>query len=90
MRQYGEEIASRLKLSKDGKYVLWPQPTDRPEDPQNVSFTVGARRAWLMEGVAVVGFQEDIPLDHHHHGRLRSGFYLELWDRIVVSAGGAV
>ncbi|KAF8965906.1 MFS general substrate transporter [Flammula alnicola] len=33
--EYGPEIASRLKLSKDGKYILWPQPTDDPEDPQN-------------------------------------------------------
>lgn len=24
--EYGEEVASRLKLSKDRKYVLWPQP----------------------------------------------------------------
>ena len=37
-REFGKEIASRLKLSADGKYVLWPQPTDDPEDPQNVSF----------------------------------------------------
>jgi hypothetical protein len=33
--EYGE-IADRLKLSKDGRFVLWPQPTNRPEDPQNV------------------------------------------------------
>ncbi|PPQ96419.1 hypothetical protein CVT26_005098 [Gymnopilus dilepis] len=36
-REFGKEIASRLKLSADGKYVLWPQPTDDPEDPQNWS-----------------------------------------------------
>ncbi|KAI0252929.1 major facilitator superfamily domain-containing protein, partial [Lactifluus subvellereus] len=35
--EFGNEIASRLKLSPDGKTVLWPQPTDDPEDPQNWS-----------------------------------------------------
>lgn len=34
--EFGDGIASRLKLSPDGKTVLWPQPTDDPEDPQNV------------------------------------------------------
>lgn len=29
-------VASRLKLSLDRKFVLWPQPSDDPEDPQNV------------------------------------------------------
>ncbi|GJE86681.1 MFS general substrate transporter [Phanerochaete sordida] len=33
--EFGEEVASKLKLSKDGTKVLWPQPTDDPEDPQN-------------------------------------------------------
>ncbi|KZT10560.1 MFS general substrate transporter [Laetiporus sulphureus 93-53] len=35
--EFGEEIAKRLKLSKDGTKVLWPQPRDDPEDPQNWS-----------------------------------------------------
>ncbi|KAJ9120502.1 hypothetical protein QFC24_005175 [Naganishia onofrii] len=35
--EYGEEIASKLKVSKDGRYVLWPQPSDRADDPQNWS-----------------------------------------------------
>ncbi|KIK58511.1 hypothetical protein GYMLUDRAFT_45153 [Collybiopsis luxurians FD-317 M1] len=35
--EFGEAIASRLKLSKDGAKVLWPQPTDSPHDPQNWS-----------------------------------------------------
>jgi len=34
--EFGDEVASRLKLSPDGKIVLWPQPSDDPEDPQNV------------------------------------------------------
>ena len=29
-------MASKLKLTKDGRLVLWPQPSDDPEDPQNV------------------------------------------------------
>ncbi|KAF7348493.1 MFS general substrate transporter [Mycena venus] len=35
--ELGESVASRLKLSRDGTKVLWPQPTDSPEDPQNWS-----------------------------------------------------
>ncbi|KAN0107661.1 Major facilitator superfamily domain containing protein [Russula decolorans] len=35
--EFGDKIASRLKLSPDGKTVLWPQPSDDPEDPQNWS-----------------------------------------------------
>lgn len=34
--EFGDEAAARLKLSPDGKFVLWPQPSDDPEDPQNV------------------------------------------------------
>ncbi|KAI0284708.1 MFS general substrate transporter, partial [Russula aff. rugulosa BPL654] len=33
--EFGDTVASRLKLSPDGKIVLWPQPSDDPEDPQN-------------------------------------------------------
>ncbi|PPQ93752.1 hypothetical protein CVT25_008132 [Psilocybe cyanescens] len=36
-KEFGDTVASKLKLTKDGKYVLWPQPTDDPEDPQNWS-----------------------------------------------------
>ena len=35
--EFGEAVAKKLKLSADGTKVLWPQPTDDPEDPQNVS-----------------------------------------------------
>lgn len=35
--EFGREIASRLKLTTDGTTILWPQPSDDPEDPQNVS-----------------------------------------------------
>ena len=37
--EFGNEVASKLKLTKDGHFVLWPQPSDDPEDPQNVRFT---------------------------------------------------
>ncbi|OAX35580.1 MFS general substrate transporter [Rhizopogon vinicolor AM-OR11-026] len=33
--QFGDVMASRLKLSADGSKVLWPQPADDPNDPQN-------------------------------------------------------
>ncbi|KAN0107659.1 Major facilitator superfamily domain containing protein [Russula decolorans] len=35
--EFGDTVASRLKLSPDGNIVLWPQPSDDPEDPQNWS-----------------------------------------------------
>lgn len=35
--EFGEAVAKKLKLSSDGTKVLWPQPTDDPLDPQNVS-----------------------------------------------------
>lgn len=34
--EFGDAVASRLKLTKDGTKVLWPQPADDPNDPQNV------------------------------------------------------
>lgn len=35
--EFGDYISKRLKLSPDGSKILWPQPTDDPHDPQNVS-----------------------------------------------------
>ncbi|KAG1778135.1 major facilitator superfamily domain-containing protein [Suillus placidus] len=35
--QFGEALASTLKLSPDGSTILWPQPADDPNDPQNWS-----------------------------------------------------
>ncbi len=29
--EFGDEVTSRLKLSPDGKTILWPQPTNDPE-----------------------------------------------------------
>ncbi|KAJ7645303.1 hypothetical protein B0H17DRAFT_458222 [Mycena rosella] len=36
-RAFGKAVAARLKLSADGRGVLWLQPTADPEDPQNWS-----------------------------------------------------
>ncbi|BGP22109.1 mfs transporter [Rhodotorula toruloides] len=33
--EYGEEVASRLKTNSKGTKILWPQPSDDPNDPQN-------------------------------------------------------
>ena len=38
--EFGEAVAKTLKLSPDGTKVLWPQPSDDPEDPQNVSYAL--------------------------------------------------
>ncbi|KLO19176.1 MFS general substrate transporter [Schizopora paradoxa] len=35
--EFGEEIASSLKLTEDGTKILWPQPYDDARDPQNWS-----------------------------------------------------
>ncbi|KAJ7279389.1 MFS general substrate transporter [Mycena rebaudengoi] len=35
--EFGKDAAALLKLSADGQYVLWPQPSSDPEDPQNWS-----------------------------------------------------
>lgn len=43
--EFGEEVASRLKLSDDGRFVLWPQPIG-PDDPQ--AWTEGKKRLTLL------------------------------------------
>lgn len=43
-QEFGDEIASKLKLSHDGKYVLWPQPLG-VEDPQG--WSEGRKRKML-------------------------------------------
>ncbi|KAI0764761.1 MFS general substrate transporter [Fomes fomentarius] len=35
--EFGDEMARHLKLSPDGTKILWPQPRDDPDDPQNWS-----------------------------------------------------
>lgn len=47
--EFGDAVAKTLKLSSDGTTVLWPQPTDDPEDPQNVlTFTTAGNRHRLI------------------------------------------
>ncbi len=66
--EFGDTIASRLKLSSDGKIVLWPQPSDDPEDPQNVRLYLEsiAIAEILTLYPSVVRMAEDHPIDHHH------------------------
>jgi hypothetical protein len=40
--EFGDEVADKLKLSEDGTMVLWPQPRDDQEDPQNVRLSAAA------------------------------------------------
>ncbi|KAF8678420.1 Major Facilitator Superfamily [Rhizoctonia solani] len=34
-REYGSEVASALKTTDDGSYILWPQPREDSNDPLN-------------------------------------------------------
>ncbi|UZJ56104.1 hypothetical protein CBS101457_005424 [Exobasidium rhododendri] len=43
-QEFGDEIASKLQLSRDGKFVLWPQPMGG-DDPQ--SWSEGRKRKML-------------------------------------------
>ena len=52
--EFGEEVAKHLKLSADGTKILWPQPTDEAEDPQNVRMTPVAWRQLLTQTHLVV------------------------------------
>ncbi|THH16395.1 hypothetical protein EW146_g4245 [Bondarzewia mesenterica] len=36
-KEFGHEIASRLKRTPDGAYICWPQPSDDVDDPLNWS-----------------------------------------------------
>lgn len=52
--EFGEAIASKLKLSRDGTKVLWPQPTDSPDDPQNWSDRRKALQLIIITLAAIV------------------------------------
>ena len=66
--EFGSEVAARLKLSPDGKFVLWPQPSDNPEDPQNVRpfLKIVITTVSLTIIHLVVGTAEDHPAGNHH------------------------
>jgi len=52
--EFGEAFASKLKLSKDGTKVLWPQPTDSPNDPLNWSDRKKALHLLIITLAAIV------------------------------------
>ncbi|KAL0958250.1 hypothetical protein HGRIS_000403 [Hohenbuehelia grisea] len=52
--ELGDAVASRLKLSSDGTKVLWPQPTDDPEDPQNWTDRRKAFQLFIMTLASIV------------------------------------
>ncbi|KAK7683093.1 hypothetical protein QCA50_013766 [Cerrena zonata] len=52
--EFGETVANRLKLTKDGKVVLWPQPADDPDDPQNWSDTKKGVQLAIITLAAIV------------------------------------
>ncbi|KAF8918897.1 MFS general substrate transporter [Mucidula mucida] len=52
--EFGEAVASKLKLSRDGQKVLWPQPTDSSRDPQNWSDTKKNFHLFIMTLAAIV------------------------------------
>ena len=52
--EFGEEIASRLKLSSDGTKVLWPQPSDSPNDPQNWTDSRKSLHLFIITLAAIV------------------------------------
>ncbi|PFH48085.1 hypothetical protein AMATHDRAFT_66240 [Amanita thiersii Skay4041] len=52
--ELGDSVAARLKLTKDGTKVLWPQPTDSPNDPQNWSSRRKALQLLIVTLAAIV------------------------------------
>ena len=62
--EFGSEVALRLKLSPDRTIILWPQPSDDPEDPQNVRPCLTA--------VPDYGFIDLTPSSGPNGGRLSS------------------
>ncbi|KAK0495897.1 major facilitator superfamily domain-containing protein [Armillaria luteobubalina] len=52
--EFGETLASRLKLSRDGTKVLWPQPTDSPRDPQNWTDTRKSIHLFIVTLASIV------------------------------------
>ncbi|KAI5888384.1 MFS general substrate transporter [Schizophyllum commune H4-8] len=52
--EFGDAFASRLKTTEDGKTILWPQPYDTPEDPQNWSSRRKALQLFIVTLAAIV------------------------------------
>ncbi|PCH45129.1 MFS general substrate transporter [Wolfiporia cocos MD-104 SS10] len=55
-KEFGEDVAKSLKLSRDGSKVLWPQPTDDQEDPQNWS---NSRKSFQLLIITLAAFVPD-------------------------------
>ncbi|KAF5386337.1 hypothetical protein D9757_006704 [Collybiopsis confluens] len=87
--EFGEVFASRLKLTKDGSTILWPQPADDPADPQTWS---SRKKDWHLmilslatlipnfdsaigEHCVSVSFSRTVP--HNNSAHQRSHFKLE-------------
>jgi hypothetical protein len=66
--EFGEVMASRLKLSPDGSKVLWPQPANDPNDPQNARhFSLSCPFTTLNYSFVVVRFSQEYALDHYYN-----------------------
>lgn len=73
-REFGDTVADRLKLAEDGRTILWPQPSDDPNDPQNWSdrkknltlFIVTAA-AFVPDFVSSLGIASLFPLAAEFH-----------------------
>ena len=52
--EFGDVFAGRLKTTDDGKTILWPQPYDTPEDPQNWSARRKALQLFIVTLAAIV------------------------------------
>ncbi|EKM53344.1 uncharacterized protein PHACADRAFT_197775 [Phanerochaete carnosa HHB-10118-sp] len=52
--EFGEEISKKLKLTADGTTVLWPQPADDPDDPQNWSDVRKGFQLFIITLAAIV------------------------------------
>lgn len=64
--EFGDAIASKLKLSRDGTKVLWPQPSDSPHDPQNWTERKKNLQLLIITLAAIVpDFDSGIGIDLH-------------------------
>lgn len=55
-REFGDAVASKLKLASDGRTILWPQPSDDPNDPQNWS---SSKKNFMLFIVTAAAFVPD-------------------------------
>ncbi|CAE6430140.1 unnamed protein product [Rhizoctonia solani] len=60
-REYGFEVASTLKTTEDGSYILWPQPREDSNDPLNWStFKKGYTLAIVSLATVIPDFTSSI------------------------------